>query len=173
MTFGAAESLLQWVAIGVLALAVSGLLRQLHSLVAAHAPRALAPVGLEVGTLAPRLPALVGMGVEPILILFMDTGCATCDRVKPDISRLTELGDIGTVFALYAGDSDGELGNNLRVVDQQTEAFALYRVPLTPYGVGVDANGIVLVSGPIGSREALRDMARKMLEGGRVDVAHR
>jgi hypothetical protein len=55
MTFSTTALLLTWVAIGVLALAVSGLLRQIHVLMALARPAATNPVGPAVGSSVPSL----------------------------------------------------------------------------------------------------------------------
>ncbi|WP_242906392.1 hypothetical protein [Actinomadura terrae] len=150
MSFQESALLLSWAAILLLALVVAGLVRQVHALGAPQGSSALGPV---VGG---RAPAFDRLG--PGLLLFVDRDCGACADV------LAAAGDLGgPLHAVFAGaapdapDAPGLPGTVLAF--ERGGLFADYRIPATPFAVLVGEDGRVRASEPVGSAEALRELA--------------
>ena len=161
MTFEQTALLLAWLAILVLALVVSGLVRQLRTLtVARHGPAALHGVRSPVGTTVAGL--LDGTETAlPTVALFVDAECRACHE------RLKELREIldarsGTdlrFVAVFRGDANGmPMGERLATIVGAASLFERLGVHATPYGVVVDRDAVVREARPIGSLDALRVM---------------
>ncbi|MCF6525793.1 hypothetical protein [Streptomyces sp. JJ36] len=92
MDFLTSALLLTWVAVLLLALVVSGLVRQVHQLSreAAAAPGHTArPPGLPPGSTAPGVAALLGDETprDGAVLLFLSAGCRTCTEVLAEAAR--------------------------------------------------------------------------------------
>ncbi|TDD77753.1 hypothetical protein [Actinomadura rubrisoli] len=160
MSFQNSALLLSWVAILLLALVVAGLVRQVHALgTGAPGPAALGPA---TGTPAPAFDRL-----GPGLLLFLDRDCGVCADV------LSAAGDLGRpLHAIFSGPApdaapgpapgpaSGSAPDGPTVLAGERDGlFAEYRVPATPFAVIVGADGRVRASEPVGSAEALRELA--------------
>lgn len=159
MSFQTSALLVSWVAILLLALVVSGLVRQVHTLTRG-APMAARRVGLAAGTPAPRFEELVPAVAGPLVLMFAGAGCRICAELLPEAAR--RAGPGVTVRALYPAEvpadaprPDGALAS---VHGSAAELFQLYQVVATPYAVLVGADGRVIESLPLGSVDALRDL---------------
>ncbi|MCP9949245.1 hypothetical protein [Actinomadura madurae] len=154
MTFQTSALLLSWVAILLLALVVAGLVRQVHALGQGASPRP--GPGPAPGT---RAPAFERLG--PGLLLFLDRDCGVCTDVLAAAGALDH-----PLHAIFAGPPpDGASRPGMTVLTgEQDGLFADYAVPATPFAVLVGADGRVRSAEPVGSAEALRDLA---LEGAR------
>jgi hypothetical protein len=148
VTFQTSALILSWAAILLLALVVSGLIRQVHALAAG--PRRVGP---RPGTPAPGLAGLAPPG-RPRLLLFLSPDCRTCAEA------LAEAAGAGRpVLALYPGTGPAEVaGGAVTVHTGQVALFDRYDVVATPYAVVVDEAGRVAAAEPVGSRAALRDL---------------
>jgi hypothetical protein len=167
MTFQTTALILAWIAIILLGFAMSGLLHQLQVLTAA--------VGGGRTTAGPALglpaPMLDGLGGEagwraPTIVLFLESGCKTCRDVLNELPALAGAHESGVDFAVVFGDAgfaDAE-DERIRLLPNQPKAFADFEVPLTPFAVLVDGNGLVVAREPLGSREALRQFVGSMRE---------
>ena len=148
MTFQTSALLLSWAAILLLALVVSGLVRQVHALAAG--PRRVGP---RPGATAPGLAGLAPAD-RPLLLLFLSPDCRTCTEA------LDEAVAAGPVLALYAGT--GPAGpppaGPVSLRTGQAALFDRYDVVATPYAVAVDRADRIAAAGPVGSRDALRDL---------------
>jgi hypothetical protein len=147
VTFQTSALLLSWAAILLLALVVSGLIRQVHALAAG--PRRVGP---RPGAAAPGL-AGTAPAARPLLLLFLSADCRTCTEA------LDEAAGTGPVLALYAGAGPAAPpAGPVTVRTGQAALFDRYDVVATPYAVVVDRADRVAAAGPVGSRAALRDL---------------
>ena len=89
MTFQTSALLLSWAAILLLALVVSGLIRQVHALAAG--PRRVGP---RPGAAAPGL-AGTAPTARPLLLLFLSADCRTCTEALDEAA-----GPVGSRAAL-------------------------------------------------------------------------
>ncbi|MFI6515990.1 hypothetical protein ACIBF1_10565 [Spirillospora sp. NPDC050679] len=147
MSFQTSALLLSWLAIGLLALVVAGLVRQVHAL-SQGAPRP-SELGPPPGA---RAPAFERLG--PGLLLFLDRDCGVCTEV------LEAAGGLGRPLrAVFAGPAPEGLAPEITVLEGELGGlFEDYRVPATPFAVLVDAAGRVRAAEPVGSPEALREL---------------
>jgi hypothetical protein len=155
MTFYGSALLLAWVAIVLLGLTVSGLVRQVHALQSPHRPE-----GLEAD-----LPA--GARRRTNVLLFVDASCQSCAQVLPHLASLARRRSGDTAFtALFAGHDGGFVTDHVQVLTGQARAFEHYRVPLTPYGVKVSPEGVLVAAAPVGSDKMLEDLVERAGQGG-------
>lgn len=148
MSFQNSALLLSWVAIALLALVVAGLVRQVHAL-GRGAPGPAHALGPAAGTPAPAFDRL-----GPGLLLFLDRDCGVCAAV------LDAAGDLGgPLHAIFSGPAPDSPPPGPVLTGERDGLFAEYRVPATPFAVVVGADGRVRAAEPVGSPEALRDLA--------------
>ncbi|QXJ20681.1 hypothetical protein AGRA3207_001436 [Actinomadura graeca] len=155
MSFQSSALLLSWAAILLLALVVAGLVRQVHAL--SEAARGRVPRGRGGGAaLGPppgsRAPAFDRIG--PGLLLFVDRDCGACGDV---LAAAGEVG--GPLHAIFSGPAAGAPFPGTVLDGEGDGLFADYRVPATPFAVLVGEDGRVRASEPVGSAEALRELA--------------
>lgn len=161
MSFTTSALIVTWVALLLMGLVVSGLVRQVHALSAGMVrrpesvgPRPGAPAP-ELDRLAPRLPAV---------LLFLDPTCRTCTDVLDEAAAMAstgqhEMGGALSVHALYPGTvPDGAVRPLISVHGDQQRLFAAYDAIVTPFAVVVDGAGRVASAGPLGSRSALGEV---------------
>jgi hypothetical protein len=181
MDFTTSALIASWAAIALLALVVSGLVRQVHQLSRAQ-PHRPGRAGITLGAPAPGLgtagpvdPAgldgLLTPG-RPALLLFLDAGCGTCVQVLAEAGAWTirqglahdQGPDQGApaqdplapqVLALYAGPAPEAGDGTLPVRGGHADLFTAYDVPATPYAVAIDVEGRIARSEPLGSPTAL------------------
>ncbi|MEV7994541.1 hypothetical protein AB0O67_22280 [Streptomyces sp. NPDC086077] len=160
MDFTTSAVIVSWAAIALLALVVSGLVRQVHQLSRAQ-PHLPGRVGLASGASAPGLttPALDGLlpTDRASLLLFLDADCGTCGQVLAEARAWTvRQGDAAPqVLGLYAGPAPQDAESAVPVLGERPELFTAYDIPATPYAVAVDAAGRITRSEPLGSATAL------------------
>ena len=172
MSFQTSALILSWIAILLLALVVSGLIRQVHALSAGggRRPGSLGPPpgspALGVGRLAPDRR-------WPVVLLFLSEDCRTCAEALDEAGR-TGPGGV-PLRVLYAGAAPAAAADLPVGVDaRQAELFERYDVIVTPFAVVVDRSGRVVSAEPVGSRAALRDVldrAGALPGGGTVPAA--
>jgi hypothetical protein len=154
MSFQTSALILSWVAILLLALVVSGLIRQVHAL-SSGVVRPVESVGLRPGAAAPGL-SLLGVGAAgPVLLLFLSADCRTCAAVLDEAVR--HAGHGVPLRVLYAGPIPAaSAGLPVPVHGEAAELFERYDAIATPFAVLVDRSGRVDRSEPVGSAAALR-----------------
>lgn len=178
MSFEASALVLCWVAIVLLALVVSGLVRQVHALSTGRVRVQPADLGLRAGSAAPELGRLVPGGRGPALLLFLNQGCGACDEALGHLDALA-AGDalhgvaVRAVFPtagteparrhLARWGADGDL--DVALLEREAALFERYKVAVTPFGVAVDEAGLVLRSEPIDSGDSLRRLLQVMGAG--------
>ncbi|HEX6073969.1 MAG TPA: hypothetical protein VFZ32_01755 [Micromonosporaceae bacterium] len=164
MTFQTSALILSWVAILLLALVVSGLVRQVHALSSGTLRRG-EPVGPAPGSTAPDFRRLAPEHPEPMVLLFLDSDCRTCSEVLEEATRHAPPPGI-TVRALFRGTAP-ETGP-LPAQGGEATLFDRYDAIATPFAVVVDPGGTVVRSEPLGSRTAFRTLLAQLT--GRVEV---
>jgi hypothetical protein len=154
MNFQTSALILTWVALLLLALVVSGLVRQLHQLTSG-ALRAPGLVGLAPGAAAPDLDRVLAGHTGPALLLFLSVDCRTCAAILADLpAYLHRLATAGVgIRALYAGPAPAAVP--VEVLADAAGLFDRYDAVATPFAVLVDATGRVERSQPLGSTSAL------------------
>ncbi len=173
MSFQTSALLLSWVAILLLALVVSGLVRQVHALTTGAGGTAPQRVGPVVGAPAPRFDVLAPARPGPLVLVFAGEGCRTCTTLLPDAAG--RAGPGVTVRVLYPdavpADAPGPSGAIASVRGGSAELFRVYQVVATPYAVLVGADGRVAEALPVGSPDALHGVLDRAAEAHRADTA--
>jgi hypothetical protein len=158
MTFQTSALILSWVAILLLALVVSGLVRQVHAL-SSGAVRPGQPAGPPPGSAAPEFRRFAPHRPEPTVLLFLDADCRTCSEVLAEATRHAGTPGV-TVRALFRGEAPetGQLPSH----GGESGLFDRYDAIITPFAVVVDPDGTVVRSEPIGSRTAFRTLLARL-----------
>ena len=164
MSFQTSALIVTWAALLLLALVVSGLVRQVHQLSSGGARR--------TDRLGPRpgspAPGLAGLGVRaPAVLLFLSEDCHTCAGVLEEAGR---LGFAGQVVGLYGGAGPTPpRGSGGAGQGGQAGVFGRYGGVGTPFAVIVGRDGRIERSEPIGSPAALRALLNRLEDqvGGR------
>jgi hypothetical protein len=164
MSFEMSALLVSWVAILLLALVVSGLVRQVNTLASGQVQVRSDEMGLRQGAPAPEFERLVPARTGAVL-LFLSEGCGSCEEVLEEALSLgaeaTRRGVAVTALfptsspALPAAATRNGLAG-VPVLEGEATLFERYKIPATPFGVEVSPAGRVVRSEPVGSREALR-----------------
>lgn len=156
MSFQTSALILSWISILLLALVVSGLVRQVHALSRAATVRRPESVGLPPGAPAPGFAALAPVPPANLVLLFLDQGCGTCAEMLEEAIGQTDR-DGFALRALYRGEVPAHLADRpVTVLGGQVELFERYDAIATPFAAVVDPTGRVQRSGPVGSPSALR-----------------
>ncbi|MEH1016402.1 hypothetical protein V6U90_25270 [Micromonospora sp. CPCC 206060] len=159
MSFQTSALILSWIAILLLALVVSGLVRQVHALSSGMVPRRPESVGLRPGAPAPGFAQLApAVPAVPLVLLFLDPDCGTCTEVLAEANDQADRR--GLEFRILYRDSAPAraAGPPITVLGGQAELFERYDALATPFATVVDRAGRVLRSAPLGSRAALRHL---------------
>lgn len=165
MDFTTSALIVSWVAILLLALVVSGLVRQVHALSrgAPSAVQGAARPGLRPGAPAPEAAELFGSALrDGGVLLFLSPDCRTCRDVLAEARRRRGGQDPAgpALRALYAGPAPREATaeDGVPVHPGRDDLFAAYDAIATPFAVAVDGDGRVLRSLPLGSSGALPEL---------------
>ncbi|HWM01533.1 MAG TPA: hypothetical protein VNP92_04275 [Actinophytocola sp.] len=159
MSFQTSALIVTWVALLLLALVVSGLVRQVHALSAGPA-RPRDRVGPRPGSPAPDLDRLGAR--PPAVLLFLSSSCHTCTEVLDETVAVGGL----SVHALYAGPAPEQPPGVVAHGDQD-RLFATYDAVALPFAALVDGDGRIAAAGPVGSRAAIRELLAPVSLGGR------
>lgn len=156
MSFQTSALILSWIAILLLALVVSGLVRQVHALSNGVAQRRPERVGLRPGSSAPGFARLAPVPpTVPLVLLFLDRDCGTCAEVLAEAAGQADR--VGVEFRmLYRDSAPPQAGLPVTVLGGQAELFERYDALVTPFATVVDPTGRVLRAEPLGSRAAMR-----------------
>jgi hypothetical protein len=161
MSVQASGLILAWVAIVVLALAMSGLVRQVRALAAQQAH----PFSRTSAAVGKPAPDLQGAGIQwqgrTSLLIFAAAECQTClDRLEEFESMAERDGGDLSWVAVFPGAADGFRPRHVRVLENQDGAFTRLGVPVTPFGAVVTGDGIVSHATALGSTSALQEFVR-------------
>ncbi|WP_049565307.1 hypothetical protein [Streptomyces sp. SBT349] len=159
MDFVTSALLVSWVAIALLALVVSGLVRQVHQLSRGGVARSPRHLGVTPGSPAPHAGDLLAEGRDTLL-LFLSAECRTCADVLAEADRAGahRSADGPQVRAVYAGAAPTPTAATVPVTDHRPDLFTAYDAIATPFAVVVGATGRVVRSEPLGSPAALREL---------------
>ncbi|MGP4110796.1 hypothetical protein ACTWP5_07750 [Streptomyces sp. 4N509B] len=166
MDFVTSALIASWVAICLLALVVSGLIRQVHQL-SKGAVRPPRRVGIQPGAPAPGVAELVG-DQRGAVLLFLSDGCRTCRDVLAAASDWASGRSFEgpVLLALYAGQvPEAAPGATLPAVGHRPDLFDSYDAIATPFVVAVGDGGLVLRSEPVGSRGELLELLDTLYRG--------
>lgn len=154
--------ILAWLAILMLALAMTGLIRQIR-IMAAEGQRPGGYGGLSSRRVIRRLPknVLDADRLGSSVVLFASRGCATCTKVLPAFQALAEANPSRSFVVVYPGRADLINDGRLRLVEGRADLFDLMQVPVTPYVISVDSDGAIGAAGPAGSEARLAQVLEK------------
>lgn len=153
-----------WLMIGLLALAMSGLLRQIKLLSnriegGAGSHRVYPMVGRPFPEFEADSATQIGWR-RPALIVFVTRDCDVCSQRLAELSRLAEKDGSGVDYgAVFSGDPDGVRSPALRVFAKRPHMFEELGIRVTPFGV-VIVNGRIANAQPVGSRDELKELIR-------------
>jgi hypothetical protein len=145
--------LLSWIAIVLLALGMSGLLRHVVDLRAQLSQGGFGGI-LRPGLQAPRIPEL-GDWSRPSLLIFADADCPVCRSLTPTIEALAAAHGECEFMVLYPREAPVEDRFGPRILSNQRAIFDEYRIGFTPFAVGVGEAGLVTDMAPVGSERLL------------------
>lgn len=157
MTFQGTALLLAWVAIVLLAFAMSGLLRQIYALSAQRGTSGTAVIGPSPGSSVRDLLGLLGGEPRATALFFVDTHCEACSELLPELDRLATVQSDVRVAAVFREGAAGYGDAAFSVLEAQEPLFRRLSVSATPFGLLATADGTVTASQPIGSSSQLRD----------------
>lgn len=178
------SSVLLWVVIVILAIAVLALARQIGILHTRLAPAGalMTSAGPKVGELAPELEIddinqgrlkIGGQRQKAQLILFVSPTCPICKTLVPTARALarSERGRLDVAFASDGGDveqhrryvADMGMGSHPYVVS--LELGMRFEVGKLPYAVLIGADGVLRSKGLVNSREHLESLVESMDTG--------
>jgi len=166
MSFQTSALIVTWTALLLLALVVSGLVRQVHTL-SAGGVRRQDRLGPRPGSPVPELGRLDVR--PPAVLLFLSEECRTCAAVLDEAGRLAAP-DEPELHAVYAGAVPaGPRPPAVAVHGWQADLFERYDAVVTPFAVVVGRDGRVARSEPVGSPVALRELLNRGADqrGGR------
>jgi hypothetical protein len=162
MSFQTSALILSWIAILLLALVVSGLVRQVHALSNGAVRRRPESVGLRPGAPAPGFAQLAPASPVTLVLLFLDRGCGVCAEVLSEATGWAGRADL-TLRVLYRDSVPTQAGGlPLTVLGGQAELFERYDVVATPFATVIDPAGRVRRVEPVGSRAALRHLLAEL-----------
>lgn len=157
-----AALVLAWIAIVLVALAVSGVVRQIRVLTAGDRG-----VGRIAGPRAGSILKVQGLGGlvpedQPLVVIFMRKGCSSCQVIAPTLSAAADqYREKYELVVAYEGARGHEYlsanGRRLAVLEHQDDLFNAANVFAAPYAVAVDSTGRVMASGPVGSPERVTE----------------
>lgn len=164
MSFEVSAFIVTWLMIALLALAMSGLLRQIK----------LLSQRIEGGTGSPGVYPMVGRPLpelsngsapqigsrRPALLVFASSDCQVCDERLAELSQLAgKHGAVADFGAVFSGSSNGARSETLKVFTQREHAFDELGIRVTPFGIVV-RNGRIVNAQHLGSRDELQALLR-------------
>jgi hypothetical protein len=171
MSFQTSALILSWIAILLLALVVSGLVRQVHALSTGNVGRP-GSVGLRPGSPAPRFRDLAPPSPATLVLLFLDHACATCDQLLDEAAA--QVHRTHAVLRVLYRDTVSPKAAELpiTVLGEQADLFDRYDAIATPFTVVIDETGHIRRSEPVGSRMALRHLLDQVDNPSRSHTVH-
>ncbi|MGH9890786.1 MAG: hypothetical protein ACREA0_02125 [bacterium] len=167
MSFEATTILLAWIAIALLAFGMSGLLRQIRLLASAQALRRVI-VGPALGLPAPTLDEGISWQ-RPTVLLFVDSDCSACSRALTEFAAIAGSEVDLDLMAVFRGSANGNRALGVNVLEDRGQAFADFRIPLTPFAVAVTGMGTIADASGVGSEGLLREFVGRAQRRSRHD----
>ena len=175
MTFLIASNILLWVAFLGVSVVLLGLMRQIGLLNERSSPMGamITDHGPDIGDAAPEfeLPDYFGRSVRiggasegrPLLLMFTAPTCPVCDKLFPIIKSIARAEKISVVMVSDGAPEEHarflenhELGQIRYVVS--AEIGMAFQVGKIPYGVLLDAEGVIKAKGLTNTREHLESL---------------
>ena len=176
MTFLIASNILLWVAFLGVTVVMLGLMRQIGLLHERSSPMGamITDHGPDIGDNAPtfELPDYFGRPVSiggksetgrPTLLMFTAPTCPVCDKLFPIIKSIAKAENIGVIMISDGAPEEHsqflknhELGQIRYVVS--AELGMAFQVGKIPYGVLLDAEGVIRSKGLTNTREHLESL---------------
>ncbi len=176
MTFLIASNILLWIAFLGVTFVMLGLMRQVGLLHERSSPMGamITDHGPDIGDKAPEydLPDYFGRNVKiggtsehgrPTLLMFTAPTCPVCDKLFPIIKSIAKAEKIGVIMISDGAPEEHsqflknhELGQIRYVVS--AELGMAFQVGKIPYGVLLDAGGIIRAKGLTNTREHLESL---------------
>lgn len=156
MSFELSALLLTWVALAVLALAMSGLLRQVRDLQMRTSSRLA--IGPERGQSLAEFEE-VGSIVKNGVAIFVDSSCLSCRQILPELADAAATSNGLRYWVLFRDQNTEDFtAPHVTVLSRQGPLFERLRISVTPLGVAVDSEGRVIDAKPIGSASMLKEL---------------
>jgi len=166
MRLNATQALLvlSWLAIGLLAMALSGVVRQVKLL--ETAVRLRGGGGAAIEPPARLLDSLRDIGTPQSLLLFVDASCPSCVHVLRALPELREdLPNLGLAVVPISGHIEQGRADIPVLQGLGSVLVEHYGVPAAPFGVVVDQAGRTLDRAALGSPEALDELVVLLKRG--------
>jgi hypothetical protein len=157
MSVQASALILAWIAIAMLALAMSGLLRQVRALSAQTTQRPVRAAAL-TGAPAPEFEGTTLQWDRPTLLLFVTSDCRVCKERLRELELFSEQDGELSYVAVFPGPADDLPSQRVQVLQDQSAAFRRLSIPVTPFGVVVTPGGVVSHAAAVGSSLALHEL---------------
>lgn len=172
----AATMILAWFAILLLALAMSGLLRQITLL---RATLERGAVGSENFLVGSRLPEYLRQNSEPrpTIFVFLEGSCSSCIGLVATINEYASIWSQGVRFAAIVSETDPSLMNLSSEVEilVHPEAQKDLHVQLVPFAIMCGEDGVIVSAEPVGSTDRFdlwfRAATVKVKGGAKYDSA--
>jgi len=175
MNFMTSALIASWAAILLLALVVSGLIRQVHQLTQSRPPSRPQGVGIAPGSPAPDLDGLAPAGRAAVL-LFLSPECRTCGEVLAEASAWArrQNADAPHLRAVYAGPAPAAaaVAPGVTVTGERADLFEAYDAIATPFAAAISPSGRILRAEPLGSARALLQLLDDIHHSGPAQPAH-
>jgi hypothetical protein len=164
-----------WVVVAVLLALVLGLTRRVRDLETKRAGTAVVVAGADVATLGPvvgttvdfpgaRPRGTVGTEARDRLVLFLNSSCGPCHLLGDEVIAARDDGFVFDSDLVLVTDELGAsfylgLKASTVVVEPSNEISRALGIHATPYGLAVDATGVVKWSGVAGNFDDVLSMA--------------
>jgi len=160
MSFQASALLLAWLAIGLLSLAMAGLIRQVRMLSSGPGLARLSTPQL-IGKPVPDLGDGRTDWSKPTVLLFVTSDCEVC---KPRLSELASIaeveGDKVGFGVVFTGSANGLKPDGVRVFERQQAVVAQFGMQATPFGAAIRPDGLISDVQPVGSSQAIQELVQ-------------
>ena len=167
MSFMMSALLITWLAIALLAFAMSGLVRQVHALASSQQAVPFR-TGPPIGAVLPDLNGAVRVShpTRPTVLLFSEASCSTCAELLPELARLagehSERIQFGVVFR---GNGTAVARPGVAAVEHRSELFDRLGISAVPYAIVTSPSGVVLDAQLTGSVALLRQLVNAAVAG--------
>ena len=160
MSFADSALMLAWIALVLLALGLSGVIRQIHSLTRDVRHLSLGP-RVSRSQKDQVLKELTGKipSDGTAVLLFVERDCEICESRIRDFEQAAEEIRSETFFAVvYSNGTETVASDRVAVLGGQQQLFNMLGIRITPFGL-VIGEGLHAIDGrPVGSAKAVREL---------------
>ena len=167
MSFTMSAFLITWLAIALLAFAMSGLVRQVHALASSQQAGPFR-TGLPIGAVLPDLNGAFRAShpTKPTVLLFSEATCSTRAELLPELARLAsehqKTIQFGVVFRGKGAAVDRAI---VAAFEHRSELFDRLGISAVPYAIVTSPRGVVLDAQLTGSVTLLRQLVNAAAAG--------